>query len=99
MRPSLYLFVAITCLLLLPRGVRADAPPGLAGGGLKGNDAYLDGSFFLTAPLRSTIGEEGTLDGSLWLIEPYISWGSKGRPPPAWGLPGGICLESSRLVQ
>ncbi len=29
------------------------------GGGLKGNDVYLDGSSFLTASLRSTIGEAG----------------------------------------
>ena len=86
MRPSFQLILAIASLLLLTGGLRADLPPGLAGGGLKGNEAYLDGSFFLTAPVRSSIGEDGALRGSLWLIEPYVSWGEQGEVATSLGL-------------
>jgi hypothetical protein len=53
---------------------------------MKGNDAYLEGSFFLTAPLRSTIGDDGSLNGSLWLLEPYVSWGEGGERATSLGM-------------
>lgn len=60
--------------------------PGILGGGLKGNDAHVDGSFFVTVPAWSTIGSDGTLGGDVVLIEPYTSWGEEGEVAMSLGL-------------
>jgi hypothetical protein len=87
-RPSFHLAIGLLLVILAfpPGRVGAELPPGLAGGGMKGNDAYLEGSFFLTAPLRSTIGDDRSLNGSLWLLEPYVSWGEGGERATSLGL-------------
>jgi hypothetical protein len=60
--------------------------PGLIGGGLKGNDAYVDGSFFLTVPAWSTLGRDGTLGGDTIFLEPYVSWGEQGEVAVSLGV-------------
>lgn len=78
-----------------PRPVRVvgDAPPatwlassGVIDTGIKGNDAYLDGHFSITAPVFSDIGKEGTLGGSLVFVEPYVSWGEQGEVATSLGI-------------
>lgn len=54
--------------------------------GLKTSDAYTDGHFSIVAPLYSTLGAEGTLDGSLIFLEPYISYGEGGEIASSLGL-------------
>lgn len=60
--------------------------PGILGTGVKANDAYVDGSFFLTVPLYSTIGRDGWLDGDVIFLEPYTSWGEQGEVAVSLGL-------------
>jgi hypothetical protein len=60
--------------------------PGILGGGVKGNDAYVDGSFFLTVPIYSTIGQDGRLAGDVLFIEPYTSWGEEGEVAMSLGV-------------
>jgi hypothetical protein len=60
--------------------------PGLLGGGIKGNDAYAEGSLFLTFPAFSTIGADGRLDGDVIFIEPYSSWGKQDEVAVSLGL-------------
>lgn len=58
----------------------------LIGGGVKTSDSYTDGSFFLTIPLWSTLGNDGTLGGSYLFLEPYSSWGEGGEVVTSLGL-------------
>lgn len=58
----------------------------LIGGGVKTSEDYTDGNFFLTAPLWSTLGTDGTLGGSYLLLEPYSSWGEQGELVASLGL-------------
>src|SRR4051812_13426643 len=51
--------------------------PGVISGGVKGNDAYVDGHFSIVAPAWSTLGSDGTLSGDLIFLEPYVSWGEQ----------------------
>ncbi len=60
--------------------------PGILGGGVKTNDAYVDGSFFLTVPAYSSIGRDGWLAGDVIFIEPYTSWGEQGEVAASLGL-------------
>lgn len=60
--------------------------PGILGGGVKSNDSYTDGSFFLTYPAYSSIGREGLLAGDVIFIEPYSSWGEQGEVVASLGL-------------
>src|SRR4051812_45122863 len=48
------------------------------GTGVKINDQYTDGNVFLTVPVWSTIGRNGTLGGDYVFVEPYASLGSHG---------------------
>lgn len=59
---------------------------GLIDSGFKGNDAYVDGHFSITAPVFSDIGKGGTLAGTLVFVEPYISWGEQGEVATSLGL-------------
>ncbi|MFZ4596792.1 MAG: inverse autotransporter beta domain-containing protein, partial [Verrucomicrobiaceae bacterium] len=58
----------------------------LIGGGVKTSEHYTDGNFFLTAPLWSTLGTDGTLGGSYLMLEPYTSWGEQGEVVASLGL-------------
>lgn len=58
----------------------------LLGGGVKSSDVYVDGHLFLTAPVWSTIGLDGTLGGDYLFIEPYTSWGEQGEVATSVGL-------------
>lgn len=58
----------------------------LLGFGAKTNDAYTDGSIFLTVPLWSTIGQGGTLGGNYLFLEPYSSVGDGGEVAASLGL-------------
>ena len=60
--------------------------PGILGGGVKTNDAYVDGSFFLTVPAYSSIGRDGWLAGDVIFLEPYSSWGEQGEVAVSLGL-------------
>src|SRR5262245_52358230 len=60
--------------------------PGILGSGLKGNDAYIDGSFFLTVPVWSSIGRDGILGDDTLFLEPYVSWGEEGEVAASLGL-------------
>ena len=50
------------------------------------SDSYTDGHFSITAPVFSSIGQDGTLGGCLVFIEPYISWGEQGEVATSLGL-------------
>jgi hypothetical protein len=50
------------------------------------SDSYTDGHFSITAPVFSSMGQDGTLGGSLVFIEPYISWGEQGEVATSLGL-------------
>ena len=58
----------------------------LIGTGVKTNDAYTDGNIFLTLPVWSTIGRDGTLGGNYLFIEPYSSIGESGEVATSLGL-------------
>lgn len=60
--------------------------PGIIGTGVKANDAYVDGSFFLTVPAWSSIGRDGWLEGDVIFLEPYTSWGEQGEVVASLGL-------------
>ncbi len=60
--------------------------PGSINSGIKGNDAYTDGSFSVVAPVWSSMGSDGTLGGGLVYAEPYISWGEGGEVASSLGL-------------
>jgi hypothetical protein len=49
------------------------------GGGVKGNDSFIEGSLFLFDPFCDTVGTGSTMEGSLWFIEPYATWGEEGE--------------------
>lgn len=53
--------------------------------GLKGNDAYTEGNFSIVAPVWSSLGRDAILDGGLFYIEPYISWGEGGEVATSLG--------------
>jgi Inverse autotransporter, beta-domain len=57
----------------------------LLGGGVKSSDVYIEGSFFLTLPLHSSIGLDGTLGGDYIFVEPYTSWGEQGEVASSLG--------------
>lgn len=58
----------------------------LLGFGAKTNDAYTDGSIFLTVPLWSTLGQGGSLGGDYLFLEPYTSIGDGGEVAASLGL-------------
>lgn len=58
----------------------------LFGTGIKTNDEYTDGNIFLTVPIWSTIGRDGTLGGNYLFIEPYTSIGEEGEVASSLGL-------------
>lgn len=58
----------------------------LLGLGAKTNDAYTDGSIFLTVPLWSTLGQGGSLGGDYLFLEPYTSIGDGGEIAVSLGL-------------
>ena len=60
--------------------------PGIIGTGVKANDAYVDGSFFITVPAWSSIGRDGWLEGDVIFLEPYTSWGEQGEVVASLGL-------------
>jgi hypothetical protein len=60
--------------------------PGIFGGGVKASNAYVDGSFFLTVPIYSSIGQDGRLAGDVIFIEPYTSWGEEGEVAMSLGV-------------
>ena len=72
----------------------------LIGGGVKTSEDYTDGNFFLTAPLWSTLGTDGTLGGSYLMLEPYTSWGEQGevvisdQTTEGFSLFEGLCFTS-----
>jgi len=47
----------------------------LFGGGIKTNDEFTEGNLFLVYPWMNTIGDGGTMAGSVGFVEPYFSWG------------------------
>ena len=47
----------------------------LFGGGAKGNDEFLEGNLFLVYPWLNSIGNGGSMQGSVGFLEPYLSWG------------------------
>jgi hypothetical protein len=51
----------------------------ILGGGVKGNDEFIEGSLFLVQPLLNTIGAGGTMEGSVLFVEPYVTWGEDGE--------------------
>ena len=56
------------------------------GGGIKGNSEFVEGSLFLVQPLLNTIGEGGTMSGSVLFVEPYAIWGEGGELGGSLGL-------------
>src|SRR4051812_5204144 len=58
----------------------------LFGVGVKTSDVYTDGHIFLTAPIWSTIGRDGTLGGDYIFLEPYSSLGDQGELATSLGL-------------
>ena len=58
----------------------------LFGAGFKTSDDYTDGNVFLTFPLFSTIGGNGTLGGDYLFIEPYFSVGENQEMASSIGL-------------
>jgi hypothetical protein len=100
-RHFLHRFLLICCLLATPSvaqeaGSNASpaattlhdtwSVPGILGGGVKANDAYVDGSFFLTIPAYSSIGQDGRLAGDVIFIEPNTSWGEQGEVAVSLGV-------------
>ena len=71
-----------------PTVVAAAEPWGypLLGGGVKTSGLYTEGSVFLTAPLRSTLGLDGTLGGHYLFVEPYASLGEQGEQASSLGM-------------
>jgi hypothetical protein len=63
---------------VIPLSTEAWGGPVL-GGGVKGNDAFIEGSLFLFEPFCDTVGTGNTMEGSLWFIEPYGTWGEEGE--------------------
>jgi hypothetical protein len=57
----------------------------LFGTGIKTNDEYTDGNIFLTVPVWSTLGRDGTLGGSYLFVEPYTSVGTEGEVASSLG--------------
>ena len=57
----------------------------ILGAGVKTNDHYTDGNVFLTIPMWSTIGRDGTLGGDYLFIEPYSSIGTGGAVAASLG--------------
>lgn len=58
----------------------------LIGFGGKGNDAYADGHVFMTLPIYSSIGVDGSLGGDYIFIEPYTSLGEGGETASSLGI-------------
>ena len=56
------------------------------GAGIKGNSELVEGSLFLVQPLLNTIGDGGTMDGSVLFVEPYGIWGEGGEFGGSLGL-------------
>ena len=53
--------------------------------GLKVNDAYTEGNFSIVAPVWSSLGADAILNGGVFFIEPYISWGEQGEVASSLG--------------
>lgn len=53
--------------------------------GLKFNDAYTEGNFSIVAPVWSSLGADAILNGGVFFIEPYISWGEQGEVASSLG--------------
>lgn len=58
----------------------------ILGGGVKANAELVDGSLFLVYPFMNTIGDGGTMGGSIAYFEPYLSWGDGGDVGVSLGL-------------
>jgi hypothetical protein len=71
----------------LSKGAKAVAPlepltswgGPIIGGGIKGNNDFIEGSLFLVEPLVNTIGTGSTMEGSVVFVEPYVTWGEEGE--------------------
>src|SRR5688572_16674009 len=87
--------LAASCMIGAAAGKDAKEPLAIAdrawgstifGTGIKTNDKYTEGNVFLTIPVWSTIGRNGTPGGSYLFVEPYTSVGSEGEVASSLGL-------------
>lgn len=53
----------------------------ILGGGFKSNDAFSEASFFSLIPWKNAIGDGGSMEGSIFFLEPYGTWAEEGE----WG--------------
>lgn len=51
----------------------------IVGGGVKGNGELTEGNLFFFYPWNNTIGKDGTMEGSLFFLEPYGLWVENGE--------------------
>lgn len=56
------------------------------GGGIKTNEAFTEGSLFLFQPLLDSIGENGSMEGTVFFLEPYGTWAESGEVGASLGL-------------
>jgi hypothetical protein len=52
---------------------------GIVGKGIKTNSAFTEGNLFFMYPWTNTIGEGGTMAGSMAFVESYNTWGTGGE--------------------
>ncbi|HSI64532.1 MAG TPA: inverse autotransporter beta domain-containing protein, partial [Candidatus Saccharimonadia bacterium] len=64
----------------------ADATSTVLGLSLNTNDNMTEGSAFLVQPLWDTVGQHGTMGGTLLFAEPYFTWGEEGELSGSLGL-------------
>ncbi|MEZ5432357.1 MAG: inverse autotransporter beta domain-containing protein [Verrucomicrobiales bacterium] len=62
------------------------------GGGAKSNGDFTEGSYFAVVPLLNTLGKNGSMEGTVFFVEPYGTWaeGENWVAPWEWG-----CVISS----
>lgn len=56
------------------------------GMGVKTNSNLTEGNAFLVQPLWDNVGQNGTMGGSIFFAEPYVSWAERGEIAGSLGL-------------
>lgn len=59
---------------------------GNVGAGLKSNGEFTEGNLFFLYPWANTVGEGGTMDGSMFFLESYNTWAGGGELGASLGL-------------
>ena len=49
------------------------------GGGAKSNGDFTEGSYFAVVPLLNTLGKNGSMEGTVFFVEPYGTWAEGGE--------------------